>query len=123
LRNCVGLLLGNLRRLSDECDDDIHPQPHQIGRQFGQSVEVAIRPSVFESNVLSLDIAELVETLEQAINIAGLRPFGAEHPDNSHRRPLRASQERPSRSRTPDEENEFPSPHRLPSFREPTTGD
>jgi hypothetical protein len=56
-------------------------QANQVGRQLWQAIEFPVRPSVFEPNVLTINIAELAQTLHKAINVASLWSFGAEYTD------------------------------------------
>ena len=71
----------------------------EVGRQRRQSIVLALRPTIFDRHVLSLDIAGFVETLPEGRSIAAyrLRAIATEKADHRHRRLLRARRERPRR--------------------------
>jgi hypothetical protein len=59
------------RRFSGECRRAAdgryygHLTTNQIGRQARQSIVLALRPTVFDRDVLALDVASFVETLPE----------------------------------------------------------
>ena len=75
--------------------DEFHGQPWQ-------PVIVAVRPAIFDGDVLAFDEAPIAQALTecgQEMHRIGGRPR-AHEPDHRHRRLLRARRERP-RSRRP----------------------
>jgi len=100
-RNCRG------RRLGGKCCRDAGSGYHgylttnQIGRQGRLSIVTAVRPMVFDGDVLALDIAGFVEAASewrQADSAVGFRGSGAEIADHRHRL-LRERSQRPSECR------------------------
>jgi len=52
----VAAFAANARRRR-QCRDQVHSSAHKIGRQCGQSIVVAIGPTVLDRRILALDIA------------------------------------------------------------------
>ena len=116
---------GNRRRrgLGRECravgvgNDHYDPAANQIGGERRQSIILALRPAVFDSQVPALDRAGLVQALAECSKPLRERPrrHPAEEPDHRQRRLLRSRRERPRHCRTPDERDEFPPFHSITS--------
>src|SRR6266581_7644107 len=78
---------------------------------------MALRPAVFDCQILSLDVAGFAQSLAERAHkrsrrVAG-RP-GAEDADHRHRLLLRARSERPCRHRAGEKNYEIASPHARP---------
>ena len=69
---------------------------HQIGCQGRQSIILALCPTVFDGDILALDVAGIVQTLAEGgqTERIGLRGSDAE-PANHRQRLLRAHRQRP----------------------------
>jgi hypothetical protein len=73
---------------------------------------VAVRPAILDDHVLALDIAGLTQALTgrcHKVRVRDLRPT-VDEPYDLHRRPLRASGERPRCCRTANRDNELSPP-------------
>src|SRR6516162_7161161 len=57
-------------------EDYSHLATHQIGRQRGQSIVLPIRPTIFDRDVVALDIADLAQTAKESGDIRRIRPRG-----------------------------------------------
>jgi hypothetical protein len=71
------------RRLGRECRGRAtagehygHLAAHQIGRQRGQSIILPIRPTVFDRDVVALDIADLAQAAKESGDRRRIRPRG-----------------------------------------------
>ena len=62
-RDRGGCRLGSQRRRRAACDDHGDPPANQFGRQLGQSIDLIIGPPVFDRDVLTLDIAGILQAL------------------------------------------------------------
>jgi len=85
---------------SSSCDHG-HSARNQIGGKPSKSIIFTVRPTVFDRNILTLDISSLVQTTSESSDVLrrlAKRP-GTEKPDDRHRRLLRARGDRPSRYR------------------------
>jgi len=111
-RKCRG------RRLGSDCWRDAGSGNHgylttnQIGCQGRQSIILALCPTVFDGDILALDVAGIVQTLAEGgqTEIVGLWGPGAEKAD--HRlRLLRAGRARPSDRRAADQRDELAAQH------------
>jgi hypothetical protein len=93
-------------------NDDRDLTAHQVGRQSRQSIELVLRPTIFDQDVAAINVAGFAQALPKCRHEigAGLGRTIMQKPDDRHRRLLRARRERAS-SRTADVRDEFPSPH------------
>jgi hypothetical protein len=74
-----------------------HLTMNQFGREHGQSIVLALRPAVFDRDVLAFDEACFLQALSERghkIGRVGERRV-AEEPDHRHYRLLRTHGERP----------------------------
>src|SRR5262249_4768917 len=80
----------------------------KFGRKPRQPIVLSVGPSIFDSHVLALDIAELAEALSQCRRKMRARMGRAtiEEPDHRHRRLLRARRERPCSRRATEQGDE-----------------
>ena len=60
-------LLCRQRRLCAWHHDHVHVQPHQLGREVREPVSWSPRSSVFHRKVLSLDVAEFAQPVQEAV--------------------------------------------------------
>jgi hypothetical protein len=96
-------------------DDYIDLEVHQLGGELGKPADLSLRRAKFESNVLSLDIAEIAQSLTKlAPKLFRIDVADNECADGGHLRPLRARRERP-RCRAAEQRYERASPHGLSS--------
>src|SRR5262249_51917605 len=63
---------------------------------LGQSIVSAVRPAIFDRQVVTLDIASLAQALEERAHTVTVTRTAAYKPHHRHRRLLRARRERPS---------------------------
>jgi hypothetical protein len=93
-------------------DDYIRRQRSKFERSPGQSIDVVLRGSVFDGNVLPFDIAKVAQALPKVI------PVGRVVYDADARHPaawlLCARRERPC-SRAPEQRDERAPPHSITS--------
>ena len=87
-----------------------HLTANQIGRQRRQSIVLAVRPAIFDRDVLALDIAGFASgpggTRADGMRVR-VRRCAAEEPDHRHRRLLRARRERPRSRRAAEQRDEL----------------
>ncbi len=94
--------------------DQIDLAADEIGGQCGQPIVIALRPAVFDRQILSLDVAGFAQSLAERHKQFRKRPAGrpgAEDADHRHRLLLRARSERPCGHHAAEKCNEFPPPH------------
>jgi hypothetical protein len=58
-------LRGRTDRWSSAGDQHVHREPHQVGRQCGQPLVLALGKPGLDANVLPLDIAEVAQPLPE----------------------------------------------------------
>jgi hypothetical protein len=70
---------------------------HQVGCQFQQPIELPVRPPVFDGNVPTINIADIVQALSKCVHQmpVGLRRSAAQESDHRHPRLLRSCGKRP----------------------------
>jgi len=73
-RGCRGLRRLHEYRASG--DDDVHPEPHQVGRELWKPSGVALGPSGFDQDVPALDPAALPQLFPKALPQASFRRVG-----------------------------------------------
>jgi hypothetical protein len=56
------------------CDDEVHLEPDQLGRQVGQPVDPILRISIVDDNILALNPPELAQPLPERVEQE--RPIG-----------------------------------------------
>src|SRR5262249_21338394 len=83
---------------------------------------MSLRPSVFDCDVLALDVAELRKPATEGDQEGPIRRYRTEKPDHRHRWLLRARCERPCRSRAADERDELAALHSITSSASPSSG-
>jgi hypothetical protein len=54
------------------CDDDVHLELHQLGRELGEAFGSRMRSSPFNGDVLSLHVAELTQSVVKGIVKPGI---------------------------------------------------
>jgi hypothetical protein len=107
-RNRSGRRLCGQRRRSIR-DDHGHLSANQIGRQHRESVVLILRETVFNDDVLALDIARFFQALakrrQDVCILAG--PPAVKKSDRGHRRLLRAHSKRPRRRAAAKQDDEI----------------
>jgi hypothetical protein len=64
----LGGVLGCRRYLRPRrCDDEVHLEPDQLGRQVGQPVDPILRISIVDDNILALNPPELAQPLPERV--------------------------------------------------------
>src|SRR5262249_56451993 len=113
-RDAIGGLFGcdyrRARRGSNPCNE----RPDEISRQGWQSIVVAIGPTVFDRNILPLEVTRFAQALLKCCHLRCIAAGGTsgEKTHGRHRPPLRAPRERPRR-RPPPPPGERPAPPSL----------
>src|SRR5271169_842698 len=108
-RDCRSGRFGGEHRRGAGCENHGHLTADQIGRQIRQSIVMALSPTVFDRDVLALDVANLVqgppESDQAGGDIVGLLRAAAEIANHRHRL-LRARRQRQCgrRAAEPDDE-------------------
>src|SRR5262249_32127277 len=122
----LGGVLGCRRYLRPRrCDDEVHLEPDQLGRQVGQPVDPILRISIDDNNILALNPPELAQPLpervEQRRPCERGRPPKNPFPRHLSRLLLRTRRLRPCRHAA-EKRDELAAPHvghRLPSRLRP----
>src|SRR5262249_24392794 len=99
--------------------------PNQISRQRRQSIDLILGPTVFDRNILALDIAIILQALAKCgqHNVPERARLAVEERDHRHRPLLRARRERPCR-RAADQRDEIaPLHHSITSSARASTDD
>ncbi len=78
-RNRLRGMLGRQRGLRRERYDNVDLKAHEVGRQFGQLIELAFRPAKLEGDVLALDVAEVLQALTHGLECR--RRIWPQHPN------------------------------------------
>ena len=88
---------------------------NEIGHQGRKAAVVAVGPSIFNDDVLAINVAGITQTLLKCGRVRCERFSGAvvEEPDHGHGRLLRTQRERPRYGRT-ENRNECASIHEPP---------
>src|SRR5262249_8789082 len=111
---------GRSRGFGRECRRDVpgrhdhgHRKADQIGCERRKSVNLALRPTVFDVDIAVLDIAGLTEALAEFGQVGRKlgRGLTVEEPDDRSPRLLRPSRERPRRYRGKEGHELTPSTH------------
>src|SRR5262249_4632607 len=78
---------------------------NQLGRQLRKAVDFIIGPAVFDRHVLTLDVADIFETLSKSAQTVRkhVRRCTEEEPDHGHCRFFRPGCERPRRCRAAEQ--------------------
>jgi len=89
------------RQLAATCNDDSHRPLNQLLGKFRQSFALIAPPTVLDSNILTLDIANLTEAASKCgyERCIRFRCRAVEEPNDRQVRPLRPRRERPDDSR------------------------
>jgi hypothetical protein len=95
-RLTVHLIVADCRRPAGR-GDRADPSANQFRRQLRQPIELILRPSVIDRDVLTFDIARVFESLAECAQTVRVvvRRCGTESPDHWHRRLLRPRGNRP----------------------------
>src|SRR4029077_19140093 len=115
-----GRRLGHEGRVGTSARGDHgHPSSNQFSRQRRQPVHLILSPAVVDRDVLTLDIAGILEALPKRANTVrvGLRRPGVEESDHRHGQLLRARRKRPCGHHTAEQGDEVASPHGAPLLR------
>ena len=64
-------------------DDDVHPEPHQVGRELRKPSGVALGPAGLDQDVPVLDPAALPQLFPEALPQANLRRVGGLFPQDA----------------------------------------
>ena len=101
------------RRRRTCCGNHGDMTPYQIGSEFRQPIVMAVRPPVFDQDVLAFDEAHLVQTAAKFVRKSRviLRAGAVEEPDHRPGSLLRAGCKRPRGCRAADKGKEFASLH------------
>lgn len=68
----AGGIPGRQRRGRAPCQDQVHLQPHYLGRQVWESFVSAIGRSVLDDEAFPLDIPKFPQPLSEAIDVGGI---------------------------------------------------
>ncbi len=79
------------------CNDHGHLPVNKVGRQRRQSIKLTFRPTIFDRDVATLNIACFVEALPDWAELASISSRTAEQADHWQRRLLRTRRELPRR--------------------------
>jgi hypothetical protein len=113
-----GCRLGSQRRRRAACDDHGDPPANQFGRQLGQSTDLIIGPPVFDRDVLTLDIAGILQALtkcaQHEIRERASR-LTVEVTNHGHSRLLRARRDWPRDRRAAEQRDEIAPSHSITS--------
>src|SRR5207249_8178645 len=71
-------VFGGTCRNGTPCDDDVHPEPDQLGRILPEPLDVARAPPILQDDNLALDISKLAETLRECLVADSSRGAGRE---------------------------------------------
>src|SRR5262245_2585727 len=52
---------------SSSCHDDINLETHQLGRKLREPIDLSLRKSVLDGDVLSFDVAKLAQSLPNCL--------------------------------------------------------
>src|SRR5262249_9340488 len=101
-------LRSKCRGRARDCVNHGHLAANEIRQQHWKSIVLILRPAVFDSHVLALDIAGFAQATTERAQTARehVRRFTAEVSDHRHRRLLRARRERPYGRRTAEQRYE-----------------
>jgi hypothetical protein len=90
----------------------------ESGRQCGQPIQAALRPAVFDRQILSVDVAGFAQSLAEHGHIWRIRTGrpAAEEADHRHHLLLRAGGKRPSH-RAAQQQHQLAAPHSITSSR------
>ena len=94
--------------------DDVYLEPDQLGRKVGQPVEPALRETIVDDNILTLNPAQLAQPLPERVE--QVRPIGrGRQPKITYPRHLTrlllCTNTRGAPDRTTNKRNELPPPH------------
>ena len=89
--------------------DHSHPMLNQVGGHDRQSIVAALRPTIFDRDVLALDVASFGQALVKSSNqlAPGVRRRGIKKSDQRNCRLLRARLHRPRHSRASEKGDEL----------------
>src|SRR4051812_10670928 len=96
--------------------DQIDLAADEIGGQCGQPIVMALRPAVFDRQILSLDVAGFAQSLAERGHkwCTQARRPGAEVSDHRHRLLLRPRRERPRDRRAAQQKYQLAASHARP---------
>ena len=71
--NRLGRILGRLDQRVTSCyQDDINLETHQLGRNLRMTIDLSLRISVLDGDVLSFDVAKLAQSRPNCLGTSGL---------------------------------------------------
>src|SRR5882724_11037366 len=71
--NRLGRVLGRPERQDPSCyHDDINPETRQLGRELRSPIDLSLRISVFEGDILSFDVAKLAQSQPNSLGTGGV---------------------------------------------------
>src|SRR5262249_30169974 len=105
------------RNVGSTCKEDRHFALDQFGRQFRESIELAVCPAEFNRNVLAVNVTCFVQRPAERCYQAGIRSKRATTQETDHRRRrlLRAGHQRPHHRRASEKLDELAPPHSITS--------
>src|SRR5262249_6892207 len=121
--NCRGCRLGRHCPWSAAGRRDHgHLTCNQISRHRRQSVIVALRPTIFDQDILTFDVAEFTEPFAERGDVVSIRvgPCATQQADHRHRWLLRARRERPRSRRAAEQRDELAARHSITSSARPS---
>src|SRR5262249_41556425 len=103
---------GRCRRSAGR-EDHVNLAPDELGGQCRQPIIVALRPAIFDRQILSLDIVGFTQSLAECCQNRFIwsRQGAAEKAHHWHRLLLRARRQRPSRYRAADQGDDLAAQH------------
>src|SRR6516165_8143175 len=116
---CRRRSLGAHGSLRDERNNYVHVQTNKLCGQFGEAIEIPVRPSVLEPNVASFDISEFAQAFVEPINVACGGSLGTEKTNHRHRTLLRTRRNGPCRRAA--KQGDEAAPFQLIEFHQGTT--
>src|SRR5262249_1331360 len=89
-------------------DDDVHSQADKLGRETGQPVQLSLRPSGLDGELLALHATQLAQTLSEGLKQGAVRDgrAGRQVADTNRPRGLPGGRQRCIEQRNSDEGNE-----------------
>jgi hypothetical protein len=108
-RNCRGCRFRRRPPGHAGREDRADPASNQIGRESPQTIILVFRPSIFDRQVATFDIADFAQSLMESTQPGGvtLGRCAVEKSDHRHCRLLRARRERPRGYRATEQTNEL----------------
>src|SRR4029453_874443 len=104
-----GCSFGSQCRTRATSNDRNDTPPNQFGRQLRQSIDLILGPTVFDRDVLALDIAVILQALAKCgqYNVRERPRLAVEESNHRHWLLLRAGNERPRDGTTAEQRDEL----------------